>query len=642
MNSAWKQALLCVAFAVALRLPFLNQAIQGDDIYYLAGAQHAQIDPLHPHHARYAFMGDMVDMRGHPHPPLDAWALGATLALAGEIREPVFHGAYILFTVIAALSALSLARRFSPRPLLATLLFLAVPAFIVNGTSLEADLPFVAFWIAAIALFVRAVDSRSTCALAGSAAAMALASMAAFQSVALVPVLGLYWWMRRPRWRAAAVALATPVAVLGAWQLWERLTSGALPATILQGYFQSYGWHRWANKALNAGALTVHLGWLVFPALIVAAFFRISKWALAVVALAALALIYVDPHPLFWASWAVGALALAAMIEIAVRTKDADERFLALWTLGFFAMALAALFAGSARYLLPIAPPLVLLVSRRLGRAWLAGGVTAGLALGLALAWVNYEHWEGYRRFVAELRPQIAQTRTWIDGEWGLLFYAEAEGALPLLRTTQPRVGEIVLRSELGAFTIPTGAPRRTLAEKEIRTTLPLRLIGLGSRSGYSTASAGLRPFDVLSAPVDILRAEMVAERAPTVSYLPMAHPEAEYDIVSGVGRIESGTWRWTTDERAIIELKSPERPMALEADVYIPDNAPARKLQLLAGGAVVAEQTVPGPGRCMLRSNPFQPTERFVTVTLQIDRTFPEPGGERRLGVVLRAIGFQ
>ena len=33
---------------VVIRAPFLNQAIQGDDIHYLSAAQHAQIDPLHP------------------------------------------------------------------------------------------------------------------------------------------------------------------------------------------------------------------------------------------------------------------------------------------------------------------------------------------------------------------------------------------------------------------------------------------------------------------------------------------------------------------------------------------------------------------------------------------------------------------
>jgi hypothetical protein len=81
-----KQLLVVALFVLALRLPFLNQAIQGDDVYYLYGAEHAQVDPLHPNHARYAFQGVVVDMRGHPHPPLNSWYLAGLLAIFTRFR----------------------------------------------------------------------------------------------------------------------------------------------------------------------------------------------------------------------------------------------------------------------------------------------------------------------------------------------------------------------------------------------------------------------------------------------------------------------------------------------------------------------------------------------------------------------------
>ena len=153
-RGAW----IVLGLVLLLRLPFLYQAIQGDDVYYLAGAQHAQIDPLHPNHARYVFLGKVVEMQGHPHPPLNAWTLGALLALFGDVHEVPFHAAYVLFSAVAALAMYSLAGRFSSRPMLATLLFLATPAFVVNGNSLESDLPLLAFWLASVALFVAAAD----------------------------------------------------------------------------------------------------------------------------------------------------------------------------------------------------------------------------------------------------------------------------------------------------------------------------------------------------------------------------------------------------------------------------------------------------------------------------------------------------
>jgi len=104
-----RDLLIVALFILALRLPFINQAIQGDDVYYLAEAQHAQIEPLHPKHVQYAFMGRLVDMRGQPHPPLNAWYLALLLAACKDVSEIPFHAAYILFSLIAAFSALALA-----------------------------------------------------------------------------------------------------------------------------------------------------------------------------------------------------------------------------------------------------------------------------------------------------------------------------------------------------------------------------------------------------------------------------------------------------------------------------------------------------------------------------------------------------
>ena len=149
-----RELLLVLGLVLLLRLPFLNQAIQGDDQTYLTEAAHAQVEPLHPGHVTYVFGGVEVDLRGHPHPPLNAWALAGLIAVFGEVREIPFHASYIVFSMVAAWAMWSLARRFSPRPLWAALLFVVTPAFIVNGGSLEADLPFLALWMAAIALFV--------------------------------------------------------------------------------------------------------------------------------------------------------------------------------------------------------------------------------------------------------------------------------------------------------------------------------------------------------------------------------------------------------------------------------------------------------------------------------------------------------
>jgi hypothetical protein len=589
-SGLWPLALI-LAVVLLIRLPFLNQAIQGDDVYYLAAAEHAQIEPLDPNHVQYVSIGDRVDLRGFPHPPLNAWFLALLLAAIGDIREVPFHAAYMLFSVIAALAMWSLAKRFSPHPLWATLLFLAVPAFVVNGNSLESDLPFLAFWMAAVACFVAGKWTPA-------AIAMVLAALCAFQAVFLTPILAVYVWIYRRRERTAWLLTLVAPAALVVFQLLERWHSGALPLAVSAGYMRSYGLQTLANKIPSAAALAVHACFMVFPAL------------------------------------------LPGAVLVAWKRRDRETAFLAAWVALFFGGAAVLFFAGSARYLLPMAAPVVLLVSRLRVR-WLAIGFAAQLALSLALATVNYQHWDGYRRFARQIRAATAGHRVYIDGEWGLRYYLEADGGLPLERARQVlRAGDIVVSSQL-AYPIAFTAPTAPIAERAIRATLPLQLIGLEARSGYSTATKGLRPFDISTAPIDIVRAAIVLDRHPTLSYLPMNAPEAPAQIISGLYDVESGAWRWMAGS-AVVLLKSPAQPLPIEAVFTIPDRAPARHVELLLDGRVAASETYGGPGAYTLKSPPQSPAGETATVTLTVDRTFSAPGDRRELGVVVAGMGFR
>src|SRR5580692_8066244 len=93
-----------LAAVLLIRIPFLNQAIQGDDDIYITEAAHAQVDPLHPANTHYVFRGDDVDLRGHSHPPLNAWPLAVLVALSSVGHRPAplevpFHAAYVVFSV---------------------------------------------------------------------------------------------------------------------------------------------------------------------------------------------------------------------------------------------------------------------------------------------------------------------------------------------------------------------------------------------------------------------------------------------------------------------------------------------------------------------------------------------------------------
>jgi hypothetical protein len=625
-----RQALFIVALVVLLRVPFLNQPIQGDDVDYLYGAQHAQVDPLHPLNTRYMFLGDMVDMRGHSHGPMNPWILGILLAAMGDVREIPFHLAYTVFSVIAALAMWSLARRFCERPVAATLLFLAVPAFVVNGNSFEADLPFLAFWMASVALFVRAVDKRSTAALVCSALTGALAGLTAYQAVLLVPVLAVYLFDRRRNWIPAwAVVLAAPVAIV-AWQLFEWTTRGELPAAVLLGYMRSYSFHKTSNTVRSAVALVVHSAWIVSPLLVIAAFWPKHKWRLFVAAGATLAALFYDLNPLFWLSVGCGVLLLTWLLEQAVR-RD----FPAAWAAIFFAGAMLIFFAGSARYLLPIAAPVAILVARAAAPRWLAAGFALQLTLSLALAAANYQHWDGYRQFAAALAPDASQHRVWVDGEWGLRYYLESAGALPVSKDQVVQPGDTIVSSQL-AHAVTVNAPVAQVRAMDIIPGIPLRLISLNRRSAYSSAAVGLLPFEISSAPADRVRADAVVDRKPVLSYLNPRDPQAPAHILSGLYPQDG----WMGESAAVL-LRTPEKLASVDVVLYIPDNAPARHVQLLVDGQLAAEDTFPGPGSYKLTA-PYQPSKPTATVTVTVDKTYSAPGDLRKLGIVIAGVGFR
>jgi hypothetical protein len=372
--------------------------------------------------------------------------------------------------------------------------------------------------------------------------------------------------------------------------------------------------------------LTGHLGWIVFPAL----------WPPPLIAIpVAIGAAFYDLNPLFWGSIAVG---VGILIWCARNWRD----FLAQWVLIFFAGALIVFFAGSARYLLPIALPVAILATRRVSLRWIQVFIICELALSLGLAIVNYQHWDGYRQFARSLANDAATKRVWINGEWGLRYYLESEGGLPLLQGQTVHPGEVVVSSSLSyPIGVTTGggvlAP---LAEQTITSAIPLRLVALQGKSAYSTTMFGLRPFDISRGAIDQLRAEVVIDRKPVLSDLRMNAPEAEQQIVSGVYPLENGEWRWM-GKTAVILLKPPAEPTPLIVRFFIPNAAPARQIRITVNDQVSATKDI-APGTFTVASLPIKPEGDAAKIVISVDKSFSPQSDSRELGGILTEVGFR
>ncbi|MCB1022327.1 MAG: glycosyltransferase family 39 protein [Acidobacteria bacterium] len=447
-----RDLLILFALAVLVRLPFLDEAVQGDDVYYLLIAENARVDPWHPMQMGFRLQGETVWAAGHTRPPGNAYLLAGLLSVFGGMRETAFHAVYALFSVAALWGCYFLARRFTDQPLVAALCVAAAPAFLVNGNKLESDLPMLALLSVGAALLVHRRFGLAALALAAGC-------FFGYQAVFLLPIFAAWVWLEARRNPRAWLALAIGPALLVAWQLYERAAAGTAPAQALAGYFSSYGLLALERKLRSVRALQAHLGLMVAPLLAFAALWRRSRPELAVGLAAGVvqALLLTDYTPterlLFAATAGAGVAFLLYCVRNLARLRATAAAIPAIWALVFFSAAMAVFYAGSARYLLPLAPAVGILVANwRLERPWLIAGLGLNFAVGVSLAWVEHGQANAYRDIAAQVASLSQGRRVYSNAEWGLRYYlGELAGSEPLLGNQIAPSGSLIVQSALAA-----------------------------------------------------------------------------------------------------------------------------------------------------------------------------------------------
>ncbi|MDA0205093.1 MAG: hypothetical protein O3A53_18685 [Acidobacteria bacterium] len=638
-----RDLLILLGLVLLLRLPFIAQPIQGDDVFYLLFANNALADPLHPLQTSFRLQGEVVWGAGHTRPPGVAWTLAPLLGAMGGVREIPLHVAYIGFSLLAVFSVYFLARRFTERPLWAALIFASVPAFVVNGNKLESDVPLLAFIALGGALLVHRRYVLS-------AAAMAVGAFFGYQIVFLVPVFAHWTWFRdRARATAWLAVFAAPAALV-LWQLAERAAAGSAPVEALAAYAQSYDLLMAERKIRSAAALVGHLGFMVSPLLIGVGWLWRGPASMRIASLGgvaaglSLAGYTFGERALYAVAVGCACAVLGLALRLVAQQREEDEGFLEAWVLLCFAGALALFYAGSARYLLPLAPALAVLAAQRVSsRAWLAAGVGCNLALGLALAGAEYSYAAQYKSFAAELAHDVAGKRIWTNGDWGLRYYLGQLGGEPVLANQQLPGGSVFVTSELSAA-IPIGfsGSRQPILTREVATGfIPLRTIGRGSGSGYSSSEFGVLPFGVGGGVIDRLEADELGLPDPTDGYLLMNSPAAAKQLLSGFYEVQSDAWRWMGPSGSAM-LAIPESVESFRLDLYVPDNSPARQLRVEAGGRLLLERTLDGPGGHVIEAPIQRPPGDAARIVVRAQPAFFPPGDERELSIVVNSFGFQ
>jgi 4-amino-4-deoxy-L-arabinose transferase-like glycosyltransferase len=531
---------LVLGVAVLLcTLPFLGKALHIDDPMYLWAAQQITHSPLD-------FYGFEVNWHGfgesmyeaNKNPPLVSFYLAAVGTLLGW-SERALHLGMLLPTLTLILAVYGLGRRLTQSPLAAALGTLAMPVVLVSATTLMSDVLMLAIWCLALWLWLEGLDRGRSHWLIGAALLMGLAPLAKYFGLALLPLLGVYTALRERRVGAWLGALAIPLAIVAAYELYLRLRYGWSPLGDIGAYalgFEKKARYGGAERGL-VGLL--FLGGCLLPSLLAAPLlWRRRVWvglaalcvagALLAPALGELGtLVLVDAEGARWGLafqlslfGVAGLHALGLAVTDSWRRRDAEAWLLLLWLFGTWFFASYTNWITTARAILPAAPVVALLTVRGLEAA--RGGapldrvpviwapVVAGLLVGWLVAHGDARLAESARLAAEELTASYRERpgALYFQGAWGFHAYMERAGA-QRLRTdgTDLAPGDLVITPELNTnlVVLPT-ATVRVLEERLFPVDAWATTLSHRRGAGFYAALWGPLPFSFGPAPAQRYR----------------------------------------------------------------------------------------------------------------------------------------
>lgn len=529
------QALAVLLFAVlCITLPFVNKAFHLDDTFFVRLAQQKLTHPLALGLPDHGYEGNFFSLYLDTHPPLLTSYISLLIRVIGSASEEGLHLGFIVFPALAAVSMFFLARRFTGSPLLAALLLVVTPGFMVMSQSVMTDIPALSLWLAAIAAYVFGVDRENNRLLILAGLCLSLAVLTTYQSFSLLPLLLVYALLQGRLRIKYMLPLAAGLAAFAAIIIYYRTATGH-PPKLSYSIGLNLAPAFLANKVI--ATISAIGGAIVFPFILAAGMLKGRKEYLAFAALIAALLLFfllkISSGEYTWASAVLQAIfcgaGLLAIYRFAISASDAavghfrsqgdrDNIFLILWIAGVLLYVVALLPYASTRYLIPLFPPVILMFVRyaetilgdgKTGKYFALLAIVLTAAAGFAVSIADYRLAGVYRSFASGYSRQLrsGDQRIWFAGEFGLRYYLEENSGRYLTKDdNSPAPGDhVVLSHGLIAYFISDELRNRMQLEQRIDYpgAWPFRVEDPGSQAGFYDQFHGNLPYSLSSGPVE-------------------------------------------------------------------------------------------------------------------------------------------
>lgn len=463
-------AILTLA-TLACLLPFLGKAFHMDDPLFIWAAQHIRAHPLDAYGFQvnwYGFKSPMWQVTQNP--PLACYYIALVSCLVGW-SEIGIHVFMMIPAAAVVLGTYQIARKMCSSPLLAALVTLLTPAFLISGTTVMCDVLMLAFWVWAIVFWMRGMDEGRHGHLLISAVLIAAAAMTKYYGAALVPLLLAYsvtkkrsvgWW---------ACYLLIPAGALGLYQLATHAMYGRGLLTSAAAYVTSCPYVLSKHPLQKILTGLTFTGGCLAPVL----FLGPVSWsrralliglvltggiaaALAHVGMLGQLALRGDSQQVLWSLvmqisvWmVVGLGAMVLTLREAIRRRDPDTLMLGLWVVFTLLFASVVNWSINGRSILPAAPAIgILLVKAIESRHKVIEGallrkcfalLIPAAVLAIWTSWGDYNLAGAWRASAEDFCSSYSGKVMHAEGHWGFQYYAEKAGAAEI-DITDCRMGE--------------------------------------------------------------------------------------------------------------------------------------------------------------------------------------------------------
>jgi len=461
-RSTNKHMLLLALACVACLLPFINKAFNIDDPLFIWCAKHIQSHPLDPSGFDVIWSQTAKPMyKETKNPPLACYYLALAGTLGGW-SEPVLHLAFLLPAVAVVAGTYQLAQRFCSQPVLAALVTLAAPVFLISSSSVMCDTMMLAFWVWALVFWEEGLDSKRMGLLCLAGLLIGLGALTKYFAISLVPLLLVYSFLRQRRPGSWMLPLTIPLGIMAGYLvfMYLRYQVNLLHEVTFFSRNVRAASEKWMGLEAKLLVSLAFAGGCLAPVLFfVAVVWRWRTIFPLLLLLAVTGILFrlerIGPFELIRdgriqtglmvqaALFCTSALVLFAFAAVDLyRHGDAQSVLLCLWLGGTFFFTGFVDWGINARSVLPMAPAAGILIARQIDLAtsssygskfsWrLALPLLPAFVLALWVTWSDYELAGSARTAAGVLRAYAAKhpkERIWTGAHWGFQYYMQEYG----------------------------------------------------------------------------------------------------------------------------------------------------------------------------------------------------------------------